>query len=513
MTGSAGAAPLLRLSGIGRRFPGVVALDDVSMEIRAGEVHGLLGENGAGKSTLLKIVAGAQAPDAGRIEWQGKAVTLASPLAAQRLGIVTIYQEYNLVPQLSIAENVLIGRERRRGPLIDWPAMRREAAAAIGRIGLPLDPARRVAELSVAEQQMVEIARALSMESRLIVMDEPTAALSEPEVRRLLRIMRDLRAHGVSVIFVTHRLEEAREICDRVTVLRDGRGVGTRDVRDTGIDDMIRLMVGRTGESLYRRPAGRRVTGPVRLAVRGLVRRARGQRAAPPPPLDLEVRQGEIVGLAGLVGAGRTELARAIFGADPVLAGRIEIDGGPVSIRSPRQAIRAGIGLVPEDRKQQALFLSQAVRTNFSIAALARFLRLGVFVSERAEARELDRFRRSLRIRMRDGSQGVRDLSGGNQQKIVLARWLALQPRVLIVDEPTRGVDIAAKADVHELLHEMAASGIAILVISSELNEILAVSDRIVTMREGRVTGALPAAEATQPGLLALMALDQARAA
>jgi inositol transport system ATP-binding protein len=503
------AAPLLRLTGIRRSFPGVVALDNVSLEFRAGEVHGLLGENGAGKSTLLRIISGAQRPEAGTIEWQGRPVTLETPHQAQRLGIVTIYQEFNLVPSLTIAENVFIGREPLRAGLIDWPRLRAETATITRRIGLELDPGAIVSDLSVAEQQMVEIARALSMESRLIIMDEPTSALSEAEVSRLLTIMAGLREHGLGVIFVTHRLEEATGICDRVSVLRDGTWVSTRAVSGLGIDEIIHMMVGRSAEQLYRRPARRHAPGPVRLKISGISRRGRGldPQAVVLDDVDLEVRQGEILGIAGLVGAGRTDLARAVFGADRILAGRIELDGIPVTIRSPRDAIRAGIGLVPEDRKQQALFLALAVRSNFSITALAKFLRWGIFVRTGQESQALELYRRTLKIRMSSGEQAIANLSGGNQQKVVLARWLALQPRVLIVDEPTRGVDIAAKAEVHELLDEMARNGIAVIAISSELPEVLAISDRIVTMRAGRVTGILPAAAATQPKLMELMTL------
>jgi inositol transport system ATP-binding protein len=507
--GRAPSPPLLRLSGLTKRFPGVTALADVSIDIFAGEVHGLLGENGAGKSTLLKIVSGAQHPDEGRVEWDGHAVTLANPHRAQALGIVTIYQEFNLVPDLSIAENVFIGREPLRGGFIDWPTLRAETVAVTRRIGLDLDPMMPVRDLSVAEQQMVEIARALSMRSRLIIMDEPTSALSETEVSRLLGIMAALRADGLAVIFVTHRLSEAASICDRVTVLRDGRLVGTRPAAGLEMDMLIRMMVGRSADQLYRRPATRHAPGPIRLRVRGLSTEGVSRHGTVLRGIDLDVRQGEILGIAGLVGAGRTEFARAVFGADQS-HGQVEVDGAPVAIRSPRDAIRAGIGLVPEDRKLQALFLAQAVRSNFSIAALARFLRLGVFTNERAEAAALEAYRRALKIRMASGEQSVINLSGGNQQKVVLARWLALKPKVLIVDEPTRGVDIAAKAEVHELLDELAGAGIAVVAISSELPEVLAISDRIVTMREGRLTGELAASDASQEKLMHLMALETA---
>ena len=503
-----GNAPLLRLDGIAKRFPGVIALRGVSLEIRAGEVHGLLGENGAGKSTLLKIVSGAQRPDEGEIVWQGEPVTLANPHAAQRLGIATIYQEFTLVPALTVAENVFIGREPVRAGLVDWQRLARETEAITRRIGLSLDPMLPVRDLSVAEQQMVEIARALSTRSRLIIMDEPTSALSHAEVERLLGIMEALRRDGIAVVFVTHRLDESRRICDRVTVLRDGQLVTTQDAKALALDDIIRAMVGRSAEQLYRRPEARHAPGAVRLAARGITTKRAGQHGPALREVSIQVRAGEILGIAGLVGAGRTEFARAVFGADKVLSGTVEVDGRPVRLRGPRDAIRAGVGLMPEDRKQQALFLGQAVRRNFSISSLARFLRLRLFVRERVEARALDGYRRALNIRMSGAEQAVVNLSGGNQQKIVLARWLALKPRVLIVDEPTRGVDVAAKAEVHELLDGLAREGVAVIAISSELPEVLAISDRIVTMREGRVTGEIAAAEATQERLMALMTLE-----
>jgi len=508
-------AILLRLSALSKRFPGVQALADVSFDVRRGEVLGLLGENGAGKSTLLKIISGALAPDDGSIEWQGQAVTVANPQAAQSLGIVTIYQEFNLVPTLSVAENIYIGREPRRfGPFIDWAKMRADTQAVTKRIGLDVDPQTEVSQLSVAEQQMVEIARALSINSRLIIMDEPTSALSEAEVSRLFEIIGALRRDGVSVMFVTHRLEEAMAICGRFTILRDGRLVGTRDRSQITIPGIIEMMVGRVASELYRRPARRHEAGEIRLRARGITS-VQGRRTIHGTPLrqvDLDLRAGEILGLAGLVGAGRTELARAIFGVDPFESGSLVVDGHEVRVRSPEDAIRVGMGLVPEDRKRQALFLQLAVRNNFSITALGQFLTAGFFVNEHQEAAALQTYRKSMNVRMTGPEQLVSNLSGGNQQKIVLARWLALDPKILIVDEPTRGIDVAAKAEVHELLDTLAGRGIAVLVISSELPEVMSIADRIVTMREGRITGELAAGEATQERLMSLMTLEQSAA-
>lgn len=506
--------PLLRMAGIAKSFPGVQALRAVDFEVGRGEVHALLGENGAGKSTLLKILAGAQAPDAGTITFAGSEVRLASPHAAQLLGIVTIYQEFNLIPTLSVAENVFIGRLPVRAGRVDWSELHRRTATLAAEVGLEVDPRRLVSDLSVAEQQMVEIARALSMDAKLVVMDEPTSALSDKEVQRLFAIIDGLKARGIAVVFVTHRLEEVMRICERVTVLRDGTFVGRAAVSEITIPDIIRLMVGREVERLFahRSDSG---SGAVALAVQGITRGRdpRDPHAVMLHDVSLEVRRGEILGLAGLVGAGRTELARAVFGADPIQHGRVLIDGQETRIRSPIDAIRAGIGLVPEDRKQQALFLALAIRNNLSVTSMDRLVNALGLLRRRDEDALVEQFRQKLGIRMASPDQAVGNLSGGNQQKVVLARWLALQPKVLIVDEPTRGIDVAAKAEVHSLLYELAGSGIAVLAISSELPEILTISDRILTMREGRITGELQRIEATEERLMRLMALGAADAA
>jgi inositol transport system ATP-binding protein len=502
---------LLKMTGIAKSFPGVKALDGVDLEVAPAEIHALLGENGAGKSTLLKILAGAQSPDRGTIHFNGSDVVLSTPQDAQKLGIVTIYQEFTLAPDMTIAENVFIGREPGNRFFMNWTKMAAETQKLTRRIGLERSPMTLVRDLSVAEQQMVEIARALSMQSRVIIMDEPTSALSLAEVEKLFRIVRQLKSEGIAIIFVTHRLEEVMEICDRFTVLRDGRNVGAGKVGEITIEGIIRLMVGREVNALFahREDSG---AGAVALAVEGLTRRrsAHDPHATELQDVSLQVRRGEILGIAGLVGAGRTETARAIFGADPFDSGRVLIDGQPVDIRSPRDAIKHGIGLVPEDRKQQALFLSQAIRTNLSIAALDRIDRFGLFVDERKERDLVEEYRKLLNIRMASPDQAVGNLSGGNQQKVVLARWLALRPKVLIVDEPTRGIDIGAKVEVHNLLFEMARQGIAVIAISSELPEVLAVSDRIVTMREGRVTGEVLRADANQEKLMTMMTLSAA---
>ncbi|HKI13785.1 MAG TPA: sugar ABC transporter ATP-binding protein [Roseiarcus sp.] len=502
--------PILKMTGISKRFPGVRALEDVHLEVGHAEIHALLGENGAGKSTLLKVLSGAHSADAGEIELYGEPVAFATPHDAQRAGIVTIYQEFTLAPDMTIAENVFIGREPGSKLFISWRRLSEDTRAITDKIGLKRDPMTLVRDLSVAEQQLVEIARALSMRSRLIVMDEPTSALSEAEVANLARIIGTLKSEGLSIIFVTHRLEEVFRLCDRFTVLRDGRYVGSGAVADVTVEAIIRMMVGRDVGALYgERPIPEH--GPVALEVEGLTRRrtARDPHAIELVDVSLRAHKGEILGLAGLVGAGRTETARAIFGADRFDHGVIRIDGKEVSFAGPRDAMLHGIGLAPEDRKKQALFLRLAIRTNITIAAQDQISR-GWFIDEGREAAVVDEFRRLLSIRMAGPDQLAGLLSGGNQQKVVLARWLALRPKILIVDEPTRGIDIGSKVEVHNLLIDMAKSGIAVIVISSELPEILAVSDRIVTMREGRVTGEIARNDATQEILMSMMTFHDA---
>ena len=505
---------LLRMAGISKSFPGVLALDSVNLEVGPAEIHAFLGENGAGKSTLLKILSGAQKPDHGTIEFDGKAVHFGNPLDAQKAGIVTIYQEFTLAPDMTIAENVFIGREPGSRLFISRSALESETRALSERIGLDRSPNALVRDLSVAEQQMVEIARALSMSSKLIVMDEPTSALSNTEVQKLYEIIRSLKRDGISTIFVTHRIEEVFEICDRYSVLRDGRYVGAGAVADTTIEGIIRMMVGRELGLLTKRQITY-ATDQVALSVVGLSRRRKSTDASAIElhNISFDVKKGEILGIAGLVGAGRTETARAMFGADKIDSGRIYVEDQEAAIGSPRDAIKLGLGLVPEDRKQQALFLALAIRTNLSIASHDRISSLGVFISAGKEDALVEEYKKLLHIRMSSPDQIVGNLSGGNQQKIVLARWLALRPKVLIVDEPTRGVDVGAKVEVHNLLFEMAASGIAIIVISSELPEILALADRIVTMREGRITGEISGAEADQEKLMTMMTMAKDRAA
>ena len=496
------------MTGVTKRFPGSLALNGVQIDVAPGEIHALLGENGAGKSTLLKILSGAQSPDSGSIQFAGSSVSFAVPHDAHKLGIVTIYQEFTLAPNMTIAENVFLGREPGRKPFVSRRKMAARTSAITKQLGLDLKSTSMVRDLAIAEQQLVEIARALSIDSRLIVMDEPTAALSSAEVEKLFAIMRDLRARGLSIIFVTHRIEEVFRICDSYTVLRDGKHVGRGAVAETTTKDIIRLMVGREVNTLYARRE-RSDKGDVALRVTGLSRRgsSQDQKATVLNNISLEVRQGEILGIAGLVGAGRTELARAVFGVDAFDAGSISVAGQSVVIRTPQDAIRHGIGLVPEDRKQQALFLSLAVRPNLTMAAHDLITHWGLFISDKTERALVSEFQKRMNIRMINQEQIIADLSGGNQQKVVLARWLALRPKVLIVDEPTRGIDVGAKVEVHNLLFELATTGIAIIAISSELPEILAISDRIIVLREGRVTGEIDSGKASEERLMGMMAL------
>ena len=502
--------PLLRIENVTKHFPGVVALDGVHLSVGHAEVHALLGENGAGKSTLLKILAGAQRADSGRLWFDDADLSPKdTPNRRQRAGIVTIYQEFNLLPALSVAENMYIGREPLRGGLIDWTRMYADAQAILDDLGLALDAKVDLKRLSVAQQQMVEIAKALTMQAKLIVMDEPTAALSAREVDTLHEVVRDLKRRGVSVVYVSHRLAEVKALCDRYTVFRDGKYVAAGNVADTTIAELVRCMVGRDIEVLKRvSPAPHtQNTTPV-LKADHIMRSKDGGGALKLDDLSVEARPGEILGFAGLVGAGRTELARVIFGADGCDSGVIYLNGTRLQhLRSPKDGLASGIALVPEDRKQQGCFLSHSIRSNLTLPSLDRLRKWGWLIDEKREAELLENFRRRLRIKMTDGEAAIGTLSGGNQQKVLLARCMALKPKVLIVDEPTRGIDVGAKAEVHQVLFDLADEGVAVIAISSELAEVMAISDRIVTFREGRITGVVASAEATEERLMRLMAI------
>jgi len=488
--------PLLRMEGIDKSFPGVHALQGVDLELHAGEVLALLGENGAGKSTLIKVLAGAHVPDAGSIAIGGIETRIRNPIEARRAGVAVIYQEFNLIPALTATENIFLGRERGRAGFLRHGDERRQAEELFRRIGVPVDPGALCRDLTVAQQQVVEIAKALATEARILVMDEPSATLTPQEVERLFAVIRDLKTHGLGLIYVSHRLDEIFAIADRVTVLRDGRHVATRPVGAVSRDELIELMVGRRLDQEF--PKRQTVIGEPRLVVRNL-RRGRKVR-----DVSFEVRRGEVLGLTGLVGSGRTETARLIFGADRAEGGTVTLDGRPLAITHPRQAIRAGIALLTEDRKGQGLILNQSVRDNFALPNLAAWSRLGV-IDRRRERAALDRFLDGLHVRLTSPEQAVATLSGGNQQKVVLAKWLQRNCEVVLFDEPTRGIDVGAKYEIYLLINELAAQGKAILMISSELPEVLGMSDRILVMHEGRVTGEITdVAGATQEQIMRL---------
>jgi rhamnose transport system ATP-binding protein len=488
---------LLRLTGISKAFDGVQALRGVSFELRAGEVHGLVGENGAGKSTLIKVVTGAHRPDAGAIEIGGEPVLENDPIRSRALGVAAIYQQPALFPDLPVAENIALGSEPRGGwRRIDWRARRSEAERLLGRVGARIDPGAPVSSLTMPEQQLVEIARALGAKARILIMDEPTAALPEREVANLFRVIRELRAEGVGIVYISHRLEELKELADRVTVLRDGSEVGTRLMAEVDRAELIRLMVGRELSAVFpKRPVP---VGDVVLETRGLGCRAAGVR-----DVSLSVRAGEILGLAGLVGAGRTELARVLFGLMPADSGELLLRGKPVRVRSAAEAVGLGIAYVPEDRRRHGVILELPVRENASLAVLRRISRCG-FLDFRRERELAASFVERLRVKTNSLETPVGRLSGGNQQKVSLARWLATDPAVLLLDEPTQGIDVGAKAEVHALMGELAAKGLAVVLISSELPEILGMSDRIAVLHRGTVAAVLDRAEATQERLLAL---------
>ena len=485
----------LRMEHISKSFPGVKALDDVTFEVGRGEIHALVGENGAGKSTLMKILTGALRPDEGRILLRGEPVRIDNPSDAQALGISIIYQELSLIPYLTVGQNIFLGREP-RGFLpgfIDWRELYGRAQALLDQFGLDIDARTEVRFLSIAEQQMAEVAKALSLNADLIAMDEPTSSLTERETEVLFDLMRSLRDEGVSIIFISHRLSEIFEVCDRITVLRDGKLIGTTPTAELTEDEVVSMMVGREIDEMFPRTATER--GRVVLEVSGL---SDGDELQ---SVSFKLHSGEILGVAGLVGAGRTALAETLFGIRHPVAGEVRIEGERVTINSPQKAIELGMGFVPEDRKQQGLFLNMAVRENIVISDLDEVASWG-FLKFREVERLAQDYVNRLDVRTPSLRQRVRNLSGGNQQKVVIARWLTLQPRVLILDEPTRGIDVGTKAEIYHLLNQLARQGVAVLVISSELPEVLGISDRILVMHEGRITATLNRDEATQDAIM-----------
>ncbi len=488
--------PLLKMHGISKAFPGVQALNKVALTLFGGEVLALLGENGAGKSTLIKILGGAQQQDKGTIEINGNSVQLNNPQSSQAEGIGIIYQEFNLVPGLTARENIFLGQEPSSVCFIPRVQEEEKSRELFARIGVEINPNTLCSELTVAQQQVVEIAKALAQDAKIIVMDEPTAALTQREVQGLLKIVRELRIQGIGIIYISHRLDEIDAIADRVTVLRDGEHIATRDKPKLHRSEMIELMVGRSLDKEF--PSRECIPGPARLTVRNLMRSNTVRN------VTFKLHAGEIVGLTGLVGAGRTETARMIFGADPKDSGVIELDEKRIYANSPRDAIRQGICLLTEDRKSQGLVLGQTVQENFGLPNLKQFTQTGL-INRSKERDAFAKFVNQIPIKIADHKQSAQTLSGGNQQKVVLAKWLQRNAEVIIFDEPTRGIDVGAKYEIYQLIHQLADEGKAILMISSELPEILGMSDRILVMNEGKITGEITeVSSATQEDIMKL---------
>jgi len=489
---------LFAVEHVGKSFGAVKAVIDASLRLKAGEAHALVGENGAGKSTLVKMLAGVHEPDTGQLYMEGEAVQLSSPAIARDAGIAVIYQEPTLFPDLDVTENVFMGRmPKRSGGRVDRPLMLDQVNAVMGRLGVRLDPNRLTRGLSIADQQIIEIAKALTLDAKVIVMDEPTAALSSAEVARLFTVIETLRAEGAAVVFISHRLDEVFATCQQVTVMRDGRSVLSSPANELTSDQLVRTMVGRDIEK--RQGAHGAGSGDVVLKVDRLTREGKFV------DISFEVRAGEIVGLAGLVGAGRTEIAQAIFGIDRYDAGSVSMSAAPLKKGSPTAAMAAGIGLVPEDRRQHGLVMDESIERNIVLASLKRVRRRGLIAN--ALSRDFaTRWSQRLQIKFNRLSDPVSTLSGGNQQKVVLAKWLSRQPALLIVDEPTRGIDVGTKSEVHGLIQKLAEDGVAVLVISSELPEVLLLADRILVIREGRFVHEFANAEATEEAVIAAAA-------
>lgn len=487
-------ADLLQMEGISKSFSGVRVLDKVQLSLRAGEVHALMGENGAGKSTLMKILSGIYSKDEGIIQIEGTEQVMSSPKEAQNLGVAIIHQELNMIPYLSVMENLFLGRELKFGRtgIVNWSKMRTEARRYLTQLGLEISPDTLAGELSVGQQQMVEIAKALSMKAKILVLDEPTAALTKREIEKLFQVIESLKAQGVGMVYISHRMGEIFQISDRITVLRDGRYIGTREARETTMDELVQMMVGREIKELF--PKAKTSLGEERLRVEGLSQPGKLE------DISFSLHAGEILGIAGLMGAGRTELAKALFGVENC-SGKIYVDQKTVNIKNPRDAIRSGIALVTEDRKGEGLVLGLSVRENLALPNLRAISRSG-FIDHRPEQEFVDKSIEKLHIKAHHPNQQVSSLSGGNQQKVVIGKWLATKPKVLILDEPTRGVDIGAKREIYLLMNQLVQEGVAILMISSELSEVLGMSDRIIVMHEGRVTGEFLRENATQENIM-----------
>jgi inositol transport system ATP-binding protein len=492
-----GAEYLLEVDNVRKAFPGVLALDDVSFRLKRGHVHALMGENGAGKSTLMKIISGIYTPDSGSFKLKGQEISLASPLDALRYGIAMIHQELNLMAYMTVAENIWIRREPLNAlGLVRHDEMRRRTKELFERLDIGIDPETEVRDLSVASRQMVEIAKAVSYDSDILIMDEPTSALTDREVEHLFKIIRTLKAQGKGIVYITHKMNELFEIADEVSVFRDGRFVGEHPAADVTRDEIIHLMVGREITQMF--PKETVPIGEVALSVRNLALDGRFR------DISFDLRKGEILGFAGLVGSGRSNVAETLFGVTPATSGTIAIDGQDIAVRNPGVAMDAGMAFLTEDRKESGCFLLLDVMANMQIALLRRGHAVGGFVKEREIEALCQQQKARLRVRTPDLEEPVLNLSGGNQQKVLIARWLMTKPRILILDEPTRGIDVGAKAEIHKLITELAGQGVAVMMISSELPEVLGMSDRILVMHEGRMTGIVDRKDATQVRIMEL---------
>ena len=492
-----GAEYLLEVANVRKAFPGVLALDDVSFRLKRGHVHALMGENGAGKSTLMKIIAGIYTPDSGSFKLKGQEIKLTSPLDALRYGIAMIHQELNLMNFMTVAENIWIRREPLNGlGFVRHDAMRRRTKELFDRLDIGIDPQTEVRDLSVASRQMVEIAKAVSYDSDILIMDEPTSALTDREVEHLFKIIRTLKAQGTGIVYITHKMNELFEIADEVSVFRDGRFVGEHAAADVTRDDIIRLMVGREITQMF--PKETVPIGDVALSVRNLTLEGRFR------DISFDLRKGEILGFAGLVGSGRSNVAETLFGVTPATSGTIAIDGVEIAIKNPGMAMDAGMAFLTEDRKESGCFLVLDIMANMQIALLRRGHARAGFVKEREIEALCQQQKARLRVRTPDLEEPVLNLSGGNQQKVLIARWLMTKPRILILDEPTRGIDVGAKAEIHKLISELAGQGVAVMMISSEMPEVLGMSDRVLVMHEGRMTGIVDRKDATQVKIMEL---------
>lgn len=483
---------LLVLRDITKMYPGVLALNKASLEVRQGEVHALIGENGAGKSTLIKVITGAIEPDAGIIEFEGKEYTHMTPIISRGVGIEAIYQEFNLAPSLTVAENIFLGTKANKGAVVDFKKLYGEAEKVLDNFRVVINPKALVKELSVAYMQLVEIAKAIARNAKLLIMDEPTAPLTDDEVENLFELIAQLKKQGVSIIYISHRLDELFEVSDRVTVMRDGEVIVTKETKDMKKEELIYYMVGREMKETY--PSRELEYGEEILRVEGISGNGL-------EPISFALRKGEVLGFAGLVGAGRTELARLVFGADAKDSGKVFVEGKEVNIKTPKDAVRAGIGLVAEDRKAQGVLLRLPIKTNITISILERLSKLGV-INSKMEAECVAKYKDALSIKTPSMEQLVGNLSGGNQQKVALSKWLASESKVLIFDEPTRGIDVGAKQEIYQLINRLAAEGMGIIIISSEMEEILGMTDRIMVLAEGKLAGELKKEEFSQTTIL-----------